>query len=118
MAKTSRWAVTFAGTFRLTAKSKSCSDRSAMNPWEHLQLDTLFDDGAVIVVSGQAEEWADFSRLTRRELAAVDGAVTSRRLEYTAVRCMAREALARLGIELHELLNDDDRSPIWPSGVV
>jgi 4'-phosphopantetheinyl transferase EntD len=85
-----------------------------------LSLAALFPDRRVVVIWGMARDWADFSALTARELAAISRAVEARRLEYAATRCMARRAIAELGFggPMTELLNHADRSPIWPNGVV
>lgn len=52
------------------------------------------------------------------EKAAVDGAVAWRIREFQAGRLLARDALSQLGIKDYPLLNDGNRVPIWPKGVV
>lgn len=52
------------------------------------------------------------------ELEAVKDAVSSRRTDYLAVRSCARMALAELGVPPTEILNDEDRVPLWPEGIV
>lgn len=45
-------------------------------------------------------------------------AVPGRRLEFGAVRALARDALASLGFPPAPILHDASRSPIWPEGAV
>ncbi len=52
------------------------------------------------------------------ESAAISKAVSSRRQQYTAGRCLARDAWQRLGQAPVALLNDEHRVPIWPAGVI
>jgi 4'-phosphopantetheinyl transferase EntD len=70
---------------------------------------------------------ADPSRLFSEELRAVERAVDKRRYEFAAGRLLARDLLARMFVGestrgeefIHRpLLNDADRVPIWPAGVV
>lgn len=52
------------------------------------------------------------------ERAAVERAVAKRRNEYFATRHLARLALTELAVPGCPILNNSDRSPRWPSGVV
>lgn len=52
------------------------------------------------------------------EAACIERAGVKRRREFTLGRELARRALAQLGIEEFALLNDSDRVPRWPEGVV
>ncbi len=63
------------------------------------------------VLGPVAEVWPE-------ERAAVERAVAKRKNEYFATRHLAREALDELAIPKSAILNNDDRSPRWPSGVV
>lgn len=56
--------------------------------------------------------------LFEEETGAIAKAVLSRRQQYTAARCLARRALAGLGLPPCPLLNDGRRAPIWPPGIV
>lgn len=49
---------------------------------------------------------------------AVQRAVEKRKNEYFATRHLARQALAELSVPAAPLLNNDDRSPRWPEGIV
>jgi enterobactin synthetase component D len=52
------------------------------------------------------------------EKEAIARAVARRRDEFTTGRCLAREALARLGCVAASLSPDRDRVPRWPEGFV
>jgi 4'-phosphopantetheinyl transferase EntD len=52
------------------------------------------------------------------EAVSVERAVLTRRQQYGAGRVLARRVLAELGREPVALLNDVQRVPIWPAGVV
>ena len=53
------------------------------------------------------------------EMAQVDAAVNSRRVEFATGRSCARRALARMGIREFVLRsNPVSRAPRWPAGVV
>jgi 4'-phosphopantetheinyl transferase EntD len=61
---------------------------------------------------------AGLDDLLPEERAAVAGAVPKRRREFAAGRTLARRLLADLGVPDEPLLNDDDRVPRWPPGIV
>lgn len=65
---------------------------------------------------------ADPARLLDAEARSVERAVDKRRREFAAGRALARELFARFGLEPPlrgaPLLNDADRVPVWPAGVV
>jgi 4'-phosphopantetheinyl transferase EntD len=52
------------------------------------------------------------------EAVSVERAVLTRRQQYGAGRVLARRVLAELGHEPVALLNDAQRVPIWPAGIV
>lgn len=52
------------------------------------------------------------------EDASVAQAVETRRKQFTAGRILARDAWQRLGVPAQPLLNDEQRVPRWPAGVV
>ena len=52
------------------------------------------------------------------EAAAISKAVSSRRQQYTAGRYLARNAWQRLGQAPLALLNDEQRVPMWPAGII
>lgn len=58
-----------------------------------------------------AEVWPE-------ERAAVQRAVPKRQHEYFATRHLARLALAELALPAVPILNHEDRSPRWPSGIL
>jgi 4'-phosphopantetheinyl transferase EntD len=52
------------------------------------------------------------------EAAMVASAVQSRRQQFTAGRCLARQAWQQLGHPPAPLLSDQQRVPAWPTGIV
>jgi len=52
------------------------------------------------------------------ELAQVSRAVLSRRQQFAAGRWLARQSLAKLGLEARPLLSDAQRVPLWPPGII
>ncbi|RZO58716.1 MAG: 4'-phosphopantetheinyl transferase superfamily protein [Sandaracinaceae bacterium] len=79
------------------------------------ELPDLFDDD-VVVLSAPVDE-VHIAELTAAERAAVARASIKRQREFATARVLARAGLARLGIEGFELLNREDRAPIWPDGI-
>lgn len=77
-------------------------------------LDALVPDGVVVVVAAP-EMW--HAPLTSAEARSLDTSSDRRRREFQAGRAAAREALARCGIEGHDLTRTN-RAPRWPAGVV
>jgi 4'-phosphopantetheinyl transferase EntD len=61
---------------------------------------------------------ARHSPLFAAEEAQILRAVSKRRQEFSAGRCLARQILGEMGCEEQPLLNGADRAPIWPAGVV
>lgn len=78
-------------------------------------LSELFDP-RVVVRTAPIDDGA-IARLTEQERAFVAGAGEKRRREFATARVLAREALRELGVEGFDLLNAEDRAPIWPSGI-
>lgn len=75
----------------------------------------LFDPGiAVAEMDPRTAVWG----LYPEEKVFVAGAVRSRRREFTAGRRCARTAIAALGSPVGPILQQKDRSPAWPEGVV
>ena len=68
------------------------------------------------VVATEISGTAEIDDIDPLEAECVGKAVEKRRREFAAGRVCAREALARLGIEGHPLLNAKSRAPIWPPG--
>ncbi|MCZ6571267.1 MAG: 4'-phosphopantetheinyl transferase superfamily protein [Deltaproteobacteria bacterium] len=58
------------------------------------------------------------SRLFLEERHLIERAVKARQMEFSTGRELARELLARLGVHGLPILSGDDRSPIWPEGIV
>ncbi|KXK59657.1 4-phosphopantetheinyl transferase [Micromonospora rosaria] len=65
-------------------------------------------------------ESADFtgSLLAAERAGLGEGAVESRRRDYTAGRVCARRAMAALGLPPAAVPSAPDRAPVWPAGVV
>ncbi len=65
---------------------------------------------------------ADPARLMSAEARSVQSAVEKRRREFAAGRMLARDVFARMphgaAFDAEPLLNDSDRVPIWPNGIV
>ncbi len=80
------------------------------------ELRRLFDVPDVVVLSSPLDATA-LASLTEREAALVERAVEKRKREFATGRVLARTALARLGHRDVELLNGEDRAPIWPEGI-
>jgi enterobactin synthetase component D len=80
-------------------------------------LPGLFDDPRVHVLTC-AINAAAVGLLSERETAAMAGFAEKRRREYATVRTLARAGLERFfDVRDFDLLNADDRSPIWPEGI-
>lgn len=85
----------------------------------------LVDDLSIIELYGRSEviscsnlPTSGLDELLIPERESVQGAVEKRQREYATGRVLARELLARLGIEDFPLVNDADRVPIWPTGII
>ena len=77
----------------------------------------LFDDPRVQVLTTPLDDGAAH-RLSPREAAATTRMRDKRLREYATGRALVREGLARFfGIEGFDLVNAEDRSPIWPAGI-
>ncbi len=83
-------------------------------PHRSQEIAALFPDH-VIVLAGKPGSVT--GELFNEELECVERAVEKRRLEFTAGRLLAREALKQLGVGPSPLLPAKDRSPIWPAGI-
>jgi 4'-phosphopantetheinyl transferase EntD len=83
----------------------------------YCRLSGLFDDPRVHVLTC-AINAAAVGLLSEKETAAMAGFVEKRRREYATARALARAGLERFfGVRDFDLLNADDRSPIWPEGI-
>jgi len=61
---------------------------------------------------------AAIGSLSKREAAALTNVVDKRRREFSTTRALAREGLERsFDVRGFDLLNAEDRSPIWPRGI-
>lgn len=77
----------------------------------------LFDDPRVYVLTSAVSDAANAS-LSKKEATAVTKAVDKRRREFATARVLAREGLERFfDVRGFDLLNAEDRSPIWPRGI-
>ncbi len=81
------------------------------------QLFGLFDDPRVHVLTSAASD-AAIRLLSTREAAALTNVVEKRKREFATARGLVREGLERFfGIRGFDLLNAEDRRPIWPEGI-
>ena len=81
------------------------------------QLFRLFDDPRVHVLTSRVSD-TEIASLSNREAAALAKVVDKRRREFATSRALAREGLERFfDVRGFDLLNADDRSPIWPRGI-
>ena len=76
----------------------------------------LFDDRLVVEEIDPRD--VDERSLIGNEAAMVAGAVEKRKREFAAGRLCARKGMAHLGHADVELLQGEDRAPLWPSGLV
>lgn len=81
------------------------------------QLTALFDEPGVHVLTAEVTE-AAVASLSRAEADAMADVAGKRRREFATARSLAREGFERLfGVRGFDLLNDEDRAPIWPEGI-
>lgn len=78
-------------------------------------IKTLFPD-AVEVVIATPEMWERPVKVAEEQ--SITSAVEKRKREYRAGRHSAAAVLSMLGIEDYSLLNDPQRAPIWPPGII
>jgi 4'-phosphopantetheinyl transferase EntD len=81
-------------------------------------LARLLDDPRVVVAELDPRQVAPDVGLFPEEAAPLVRAVLSRRQQFTAGRLLARQAWAELGQGPVPLLNDAQRVPMWPPGLV
>ena len=79
-------------------------------------IETLFP-ASVLTLPATPEMWAG-TLLPEEEACLSPRAIAKRRREFTAGRVCARAALERLGIRGFPLVAGEDRSPVWPPGIV
>ncbi len=72
----------------------------------------------VIVREGPPSAWNEGPSPYEEEEAVLARAVDSRKQQYRAARSLFRRALGDLGLPMAPLLNDSERAPIWPPGVI
>ena len=60
----------------------------------------------------------DDGELLPEEERAISRAVATRRAEFTAVRVLARQALAKAGLPAAPVVPGPSREPVWPDGIV
>lgn len=63
------------------------------------------------------EDWGLVECLYAEERVLIGHAIGKRQGEFAAGRLCAKEALARLGIEVFPILKDGKGAPVWPEGV-
>jgi enterobactin synthetase component D len=81
------------------------------------QLFGLFDDPRVYVLTSVVSD-AAIALLSEREAAVLTNVATKRRREFATTRALAREGLRRFfDVRDFDLLNAEDRSPIWPRAI-
>lgn len=76
----------------------------------------LFQDSNVR--NALASPFASIDALMPQEKGCIEAAVEKRQREFATARVLARHLLAEYGIHRYPLLNDNDRVPIWPEGIV
>jgi 4'-phosphopantetheinyl transferase EntD len=89
------------------------TDSSGLGP-----LARVLDDTRVVVAETDPRLVSPESSLLAEEREAVKNAVLSRRQQFAAGRSLARQAWQRLGHPPSALLNDGQRVPLWPAGLV
>lgn len=91
--------------------------RARMPGDTYCRLSGLFDDPRVHVLTCPVSDVA-IGLLSEKETGAMAGFAEKRRREFATARALAREGLERFfGVRGFDLLNAEDRSPIWPSSV-
>lgn len=70
----------------------------------------------IVTLTGPVDD-AAVAELTSREAETLLRAVDKRRREFATGRRLARRALAQVGVHGFDLLNGDDRAPIWPPDI-
>lgn len=78
----------------------------------------LLSDPRIVVREMDPRQASAGVGLFPEEAASIANAVLSRRQQYSAGRCLARAAWQQLGQGPVALLNDPQRVPIWPEGIV
>lgn len=81
-------------------------------------LDALSDVDPSMLAIAERFGRGDETSLLQAERDAVAHASAGRRAEYAAVRSCARAAMEHIGATPASILNRDDRSPVWPPGLV
>jgi 4'-phosphopantetheinyl transferase EntD len=81
-------------------------------------LAELLDGLPIVTREGDPRVVGPIAEVWPEERAAVERAVAKRRNEYFATRHLARLALTELAVPGCPILNNPDRSPRWPRGVV
>jgi 4'-phosphopantetheinyl transferase EntD len=81
-------------------------------------LARLIDDPRIVVAELDPRQVEPDAGLFPEESAPLARAVLSRRQQFTAGRLLARQAWATLGQAHVPLLNDAQRVPMWPQGLV
>ncbi|MGE0789114.1 MAG: 4'-phosphopantetheinyl transferase [Sandaracinaceae bacterium] len=82
----------------------------------HDPLTALFDDARIVVRSAPVDI-AHVDTLGPRERAQIQRASPKRQREFATARALARGALGELGVSGFEILNGEDRAPIWPEWI-
>ena len=95
-----------------------CSASERRVPGQHGPLARLLATEPIRVAELDPRSVPASAGLFAEEARAVANAVESRRQQYTAGRLLARQAWQELGIEPVPLLNDEQRVPRWPQGIV
>lgn len=88
-------------------------DAGALGP-----LARVLRDARVVVLETDPRLVSSEAELFPEERELVRNAVLSRRQQFAAGRCLARQAWQRLGHRPQALPSDAQRVPIWPPGIV
>ncbi len=79
---------------------------------------SLLDDARIEVAEMDPRLASPEACLLREELELVSRAVLSRRQQFAAGRWLARQSLAKFGLEARALLSNAQRVPLWPQGII
>ena len=84
---------------------------------DYEQLFNLFPDPCIHVLTSAVSD-AAVASMSEREAASMVDVVNKRRREFATARALAREGLERFfGLRNFDLLNGENRAPIWPQGI-
>jgi len=95
-----------------------CSDSHLEGPLAQLLREDSTQLAPIHVAEMDPRRAPSSAALFPEEAQAIASAVESRRQQFTAGRLLARRAWQELGVSPVALLNDEQRVPRWPAGLV